>query len=107
MPRRIRTLRLHNQTKVPVRERTGLIRAREALGLNRPQLAAKMGRSRSYIFRVETGTIDPGLTTIAVWLKVLGGEASIMLFEPHPRVRAWSELVAPEIKKAIAQEHAA
>jgi transcriptional regulator with XRE-family HTH domain len=92
---------------VPVRERAGLIAAREALGLNRPQLARKMGRSRSYVFRVETGVIDPGLMTISAWLKALGAGGSIMLFEPHPRLRQWSELVAPEIRKAIAQDYAA
>lgn len=97
--------RLHAQTKVPVGERAALIAAREALGLNRPQLAAKMGRSRSYVFRVETGVIDPGLTTIAVWLKALGGDTTIHLFEPHPRVRMWSELVARDIHKVIAQEN--
>jgi transcriptional regulator with XRE-family HTH domain len=96
--------RLHAQTKVPVGERTALIAAREALGLNRPQLAAKMGRSRSYVFRVETGVIDPGLATIAAWLKALGRDATIHLFEPHPRVRLWSELVARDIHKVLSQD---
>jgi predicted transcriptional regulator len=97
--------RLHDQTKVPVGERAALIGAREALGLNRPQLAAKMGRSRSFVYRVETGVIDPGMASIAVWLRVLGPEATIQLFEPHPRVRLWSELVARDIHKVLSQEN--
>jgi predicted transcriptional regulator len=97
--------RLHDQTKVPVRERKELVAAREALGLNRPQLAAKMGRSRSFVYRVETGVIDPAMASIAVWLRALGPEATIQLFEPHPRVRLWSELVARDIHKVIAEEN--
>jgi ribosome-binding protein aMBF1 (putative translation factor) len=97
--------RLHDQTKVPVGDRVALIAAREALGLNRPQLAAKMARSRSFVYRVETGVIDPGLASIAVWLKALGPEATIHLFEPHPRMRLWSELVAADIHKVLSQEN--
>jgi predicted transcriptional regulator len=111
MPRTLRgrrpsgARRLHDQTKVPVGARAALIAAREALGLNRPQLAARMGRSRSYVYRVEAGVIDPGLATIAVWLRALGPEATIQLFEPHPRVRLWSELVARDIHKVLSQEN--
>lgn len=100
-------MRLHDQSKVPVFPRAGLIAAREALGLNRPQLAKKIGCSRSYVFRIETGVIDPGLGTIVAWLKALGPEASIQLFEPHPRVRLWSELVARDIHKVLSQDHVA
>lgn len=99
--------RLHDQTKVPVRERRDLIAAREALGLNRPQLAAKMGRSRSFVYRVENGLIDPAMHSIAAWLRVLGPEATIQLFEPHPRVRLWSELVAKDIHKVLSQNNVA
>ena len=88
-----------------MRDRAELIAAREALGLNRRQLGAKMGRSRSFVYRVETGVIDPAMASIAVWLKALGPDASILLFEPHPRVRLWSELVARDIHKVLDQEN--
>jgi transcriptional regulator with XRE-family HTH domain len=97
--------RLHDQTKLPVRERKKLIAAREALGLNRPQMAAAMGRSRSFVYRVETGVIDPAMASIAVWLRVLGPHASIRLFEPHPRVRLWRELAARDLHKIFSEEN--
>ena len=100
--------RLHDQTKVPVRPRAKLIAAREALGLNRPQLAARMGRSRSFVYRVENGLIDPAMPSVAVWLRALGPDATMQIFEPHPRVRLWRELVDRDIHRAenLAASHA-
>lgn len=93
-PRTCRKAPLRHQPSGRIaRERPKLIRAREALGLDRRQLAEIMGRSRSYVWRVETGGIDPGLETIRAWLASLGPGASISLFEPHPQVARWSALV--------------
>jgi transcriptional regulator with XRE-family HTH domain len=82
------------------RQRTKLIAARERLGLTRPQLARRIGLDRSYLYRIETGRYDPGLDTMVAWLKELGPDASIALFEPHPRMGKWAALV----RKLIAQQ---
>ncbi len=37
---------------------------REGLGLSQAALAARAGVSRSWISRVETGAVDPGLSTV-------------------------------------------
>jgi len=92
-PRRPRkTPALHERTGKIAYERPELIRAREKLGLSRPQLAEKAGLSRTTIFRGETGVLDPGLNMIVAWLAALGPEASLSLFEPHPKLERWSAL---------------
>lgn len=63
-----------------------------------------MGRARSYIFLIETGASDPGLPTMIDWLGVLGPEASIELFEPHPQVAIWSKLLTTKVKRTIAKQ---
>jgi transcriptional regulator with XRE-family HTH domain len=92
---------LHVPTGKIARERLELIRAREALGLSRPKLAEKTGLSRTHIFRVETGAVDPGLDSIVTWLTALGPDAPITLFEPHPRVAQWVALI---LRNVIARE---
>ena len=83
------------------RERTLLIQARESVGMTRPELAKRMGRARSYVYKVEVGDTDPGLNTIMDWLYALPG-TSIEMFEPHPLVAKWADVVAPKVQRTIA-----
>jgi predicted transcriptional regulator len=85
------------------RERTSLIQAREKVGMTRPQLAERMGRARSYIYKVEVGDNDPGLYTIMDWLDALPG-ASIEMFEPHPLLAKWANVVTPKVRRTIARQ---
>jgi transcriptional regulator with XRE-family HTH domain len=91
---------LHAPTGRIARERKDLIRAREAMGLNRPQLSEKSGVARSYIYRVEAGVQDPGLQTIIAWMNALGPDASLSWFEPHPKLAQWSALILRNVVAA-------
>ena len=62
------------------KERIQLIRARERLGLTRPQLAKKIGASRASVFRIETGVGHPSLALMQRWIKALGAGVSLDLF---------------------------
>ena len=62
------------------KERTQLIRARERLGLTRPQLAKKIGASRANVYRVEIGVSHPSLALMQRWTKALGPGVSMELF---------------------------
>jgi hypothetical protein len=95
--RRLPSPPLHEPTGKIARERTELIRAREAMGLNRPQFSEKSGVARSYIYRVEAGVQDPGLQTIIAWMIALGPDASLSWFEPHPKLAQWSALVLKDL----------
>jgi DNA-binding XRE family transcriptional regulator len=66
-------------------ERTALIRAREMLGLNRPQFAKRMGGSRNFVHAVEVGRRDPSLAYMRRWVKALGPGASLDLFRIQKR----------------------
>jgi DNA-binding XRE family transcriptional regulator len=64
----------HRAVRIP------LIRAREKMEKSRPQLAAEIGVSRTYLFAVETGLRDPSLATMDKWIRALGPGASMDLF---------------------------
>lgn len=84
--------------------RKELIAKREALGISRPTLARTLGLSRSYIFRVELGEIDPDFEKMAAWLDALGPEATPALFEHHRNMKwAGIEPTEDEITAAILQ----
>ena len=72
--------------------------------MSRPQLAEKMGRARSYIYKIEIGDINPGITTIMDWLEALGPEASIEIFEPHPTLEKWTDVVGKKVRRTIARQ---
>jgi transcriptional regulator with XRE-family HTH domain len=69
-------------------ERTQLIRARQALGLNRRQLADKIGLTRQYLYCIERGLRDPTLAIMQRWVEALGPYGTFELFrQPYePRV---------------------
>jgi transcriptional regulator with XRE-family HTH domain len=90
------------RTRRPTRPK--LVKARERLGMTRPQLAAKLGLARSYVYKIEIGDINPGVATIVEWLKALGPEASIDLFEPHPALKKWTDVVGQKVRRKIAQQ---
>lgn len=69
--------------------------------MSRPQLAAKMGRARSYVYKIEIGDINPGITTIVDWLEALGPGATIELFAPHPALKKWSVVVRRTIARQL------
>ena len=98
--RQLKSPPLHQPSGRIARERTELIRAREALGLTRPQMSEKSGVDRSYIYRVEAGVLDPGLQTIIAWMNALGPDASLSWFEPHPKLAQWSALILRHIVAA-------
>jgi transcriptional regulator with XRE-family HTH domain len=72
--------------------------------MTRPQLAAKMGRARSYIYKIEIGDIDPGVATIVQWLEALAPEATIEMFQPHPLLEQWTDIVGKQVRRNIAQQ---
>ena len=84
--------------------RPQLIKARERLGMSRPQLAEKIGRARSYIYRIEIGDINPGITTIMDWLEALAPEGSIEMFEPHPALEKWTDVVGKKVRRTLARQ---
>jgi transcriptional regulator with XRE-family HTH domain len=65
---------------VPPKERSELIRARELLGLSRPELAKKIGIHRSVVFKVEMGSRAPSLELMTRWTKALGRFGTLELF---------------------------
>ena len=71
-----------------MRLRMALIRAREARGFSRPQLAKAMKGSRTFIHAVETGVRDPSLEYMRRWVKALGGDASLDLFSRRPQAHS-------------------
>jgi transcriptional regulator with XRE-family HTH domain len=81
----MRSINKHN--RVP---REALIAARERVGFTRPQLADRLKFSRSYVFRVEVGEIDPDVGRMAAWLRTLGDGASPALFERHRSIAKWA-----------------
>jgi hypothetical protein len=87
-------MRSINKTNRVPRER--LIEARERVGLTRPQLADRLKFSRSYVFRVEVGEIDPELGRMNAWLAVLGDGAEPSLFERHRSIAKWGGLEPSE-----------
>jgi transcriptional regulator with XRE-family HTH domain len=62
--------------------RVALIRAREARGLLRPELARLLNFSRGFVFNCEIGVRTPQLGDMWRWAKELG--VSIEVFEPVP-----------------------
>lgn len=80
----MRSINKHN--RVP---RAALINARERVGLTRPQLAERLKFSRSYVFRVELGEIDPDVGRMSAWLGELGDGAEPALFERHRSIAKW------------------
>jgi DNA-binding XRE family transcriptional regulator len=66
-------------------ERTQLIRAREHLGLTRPEFAKRIGASRHYIFVIETGLRDPSAAMMRRWVEGLGPGVTMDLFKPPPQ----------------------
>ena len=84
---------INKNNRVP-RER--LIAAREQAGLTRPQLADRLKFSRSYVFRVEVGEIDPDVGRMAAWLAALGDGADPALFERHRSIAKWGGLEPSE-----------
>jgi DNA-binding XRE family transcriptional regulator len=75
-------------------ERKALIAAREKLGVTRPALAKRLGVSRTFVFRIEVGEMDPKPELIVRWLDLLGPNVTVAVFEPLPKLRAWSDLTS-------------
>ena len=65
-------------------ERTTLIRARQARGFTRVQLAKALNASRHYIYHVELGQRDPSFALMRRWVELLGYGASMELFWNTP-----------------------
>jgi len=84
---------INKNNRVP-RER--LIAAREQAGLTRPELADRLKFSRSYVFRVEVGEIDPDVARMTAWLAELGPGADPALFERHRSIAKWGGLEPSE-----------
>jgi DNA-binding XRE family transcriptional regulator len=87
MPRTI-----NKNNRIP---RRALIARRELLGITRPTLAKILGLSRSYIFRVELGEIDPDFDKMTAWLDALGDGATPALFGHHRNMK-WAGLEPTE-----------
>jgi transcriptional regulator with XRE-family HTH domain len=69
-----------------MRERTALIEARLARGYkSRAKFAEAMGASRHYIHAVETGSRNPSFGFMKRWIKALGGDATLDLFNDRKR----------------------
>lgn len=62
-----------------------LARRREKLGLTQAELAARMGKSQSYITRVEVGKRDPRWQTILEFSRALELEPMLV---PRDRLKA-------------------
>lgn len=76
--------------------RAALIATRESRGITRPKLAEALGFSRSYIYRVEVGEIDPDAPRMAAWIEKLGPGASPALFRGHRNIAKWGGLQPDE-----------
>lgn len=64
----------------PPKKRTQLIRLRERRGLSGPQLAKKIGASRTNVYRIEAGVSHPSLALMQKWIKALGPGATLEMF---------------------------
>ena len=60
--------------------RVGLIRAREDLGLSRPEFGRLIGMSRFAVFRIEMGQATPTFVKMCKWVDELGPGAALNLF---------------------------
>ena len=76
---------INKNNRVP---REALIKARERAGITRPELASRLKFSRSYVFRVELGEIDPDLGRMTAWLAAIGA-TDPALFERHRSIAKW------------------
>jgi transcriptional regulator with XRE-family HTH domain len=80
-------------------ERTTLIRARELLGLTRPELAKRVGITREFVYCVESGQRDPSLPTMQRWVKALGQFGTMDLFrdpkKPRRQLRGFASIDEP------------
>jgi transcriptional regulator with XRE-family HTH domain len=65
--------------------RPALIRAREARRLTRPEFAKLMGASRHYVYAVEMGLRNPSFDFMRRWIKALGPDATLDLFDNKSR----------------------
>ena len=80
--------------RVPISPRTALISAREAAGMSRNALAAKLGHTAHFVTMVENGRQYPSIPVMHNWLALLGA-TSLDLFR---RNQASPDLVAKSIK---------
>jgi DNA-binding XRE family transcriptional regulator len=71
----------------PAKKRSKLIRAREYLGMTRPQLAKKLGASRQNIYRIEIGVAHPSLALMQRWAKALPGVSMEFFRGTAPKAR--------------------
>jgi len=62
------------------RARVGLIRAREDMGMTRPELGEKIGLCRSSVFKHEIGQSTPSIEHMVKWVEALGPGAGLDLF---------------------------
>jgi transcriptional regulator with XRE-family HTH domain len=76
---------INKNNRVP---RQALIAARELAGVTRPDLAKRLKFSRSYVFRVEVGEIDPDVARMTAWLGAIGA-TDPALFERHRSIAKW------------------
>ncbi len=66
-----------------------LEQARKAAGLSQEALAKAAGLSRMTVQRIESGAIDPRLSTLAEMARVLGLQlVAVASEQPHPLVAA-------------------
>ena len=61
-------------------QRKGLIRARELMGMSRPELAERLGFSKHFVFAVESGIRSPCLKNMRRWVDALGHYGTLELF---------------------------
>jgi transcriptional regulator with XRE-family HTH domain len=58
-------------------------------GLTQAALARRIGISRHFVLEVENSHRDPSYATMIKWLRALGADGSLDLFEELSRNEAW------------------
>jgi transcriptional regulator with XRE-family HTH domain len=66
-----------------------MMAARKAAGLNQEEISEKSGVSRKTVSRIETGAIDPRLSTLEVLARSMGMELMLVPSSIRPDIEAF------------------
>ena len=71
-------------------------RLRQAKGLSQAAVARRIGTSQSWVARMESGRVDPGLGSVHRYLEAVGGRLEL---RPTPEARNFSPMTLAEVAR--------
>lgn len=88
-------IQAYEETGFRIRMRAALKSAREDTGLTQTQVAKRMGTTQSSVSDVETGRVDPQLSTVYRHVRALGKELRFLVEDPSADVT--NNLLSPVV----------